>query len=171
MLLWHSGEINSKSEAFNYLLSLIIIIAESLNADHKEETTLLHLCVTKLNHMRSEQKYFKLLNSWAKELAITGKVLKVGDHRGIYAVLIGPEEALAVFLKKWKACKVDIDSHGRPCKEKLISVLCQQQIAIASHRRRMRLVVLSGLLYCSIQTHDIVVLKYTFFFYKWTCNK
>ena len=75
--------------------------------------------------MRNEQKYFKLLQSWAKELSIAGKLLRTGCHE-ITAVLFGERRVMGEFLKRWKTQNVDIDSHGRPCKEKMLTVLCQQ---------------------------------------------
>jgi len=38
------------------------------------------VCVVRIDHMRNEQKYFKILKSWAKELGIRGKVLNAGLH-------------------------------------------------------------------------------------------
>lgn len=84
--------------------------------------------------MRSEQKYFKLLNSWAKELGVTGKVVKSGPHN-ITVVLLGKSRAIEEFVRRWKTQNVDIDSHGRPCKEKMITVLCQQMLPVVSHER------------------------------------
>ena len=77
--------------------------------------------------MRKEQKYFKLLNSWAKELAIAGKLFKTACH-SIIVVLLGESRSLVEFLKRWKSQNVDIDSHGRPCKEKMLTILCQQSM-------------------------------------------
>ena len=91
-----------------------------------------HVCIAKLDHMRNEQKYFKLLNSWAKELALYGKVLHTGPH-SIYVVIIGVNDSggasVSEFLKRWRTQNVDVDSQGRPCKERLLSVLCQQQLS------------------------------------------
>lgn len=74
--------------------------------------------------MRNEAKYFKLLNSWAKELEITGKVLKMEQRQhGIYVVLLGGAKELAEFVSRWKTQNVDVDSRGRHCKEKMITFL------------------------------------------------
>ena len=85
------------------------------------------LCVVKLDHMRNEHKYFKLLNSWAKELDIHGKALNGGAH-SIYVVLIGTNNTLSEFLRRWKTQNVDVDSKGKPCKEKLMRILCQEML-------------------------------------------
>ena len=91
-----------------------------------------YVCIAKLDHMRNEQKYLKLLNSWAKELTLSGKVLHTGPH-SIYVVIVGTNDSgdasVSEFLKRWKTQNVDIDSQGRLCKEKLLSVLCQRPLS------------------------------------------
>ena len=94
----------------------------------KEENRI--FCVARLDHMRNEQKYFKLLNSWAKELAIAGKLFKIAHH-SIIVVLLGENRSLNEFLKRWRSQNVDIDSRGHPCKEKMLTILCQQSIKLA----------------------------------------
>ena len=88
-----------------------------------------HVCIAKLDHMRNKHKYLKLLNSWAKELAIHGIILHTGSH-SIYVVISGTSSSsVGEFLKRWRTRNVDVDSQGRPCKEKLLSVLCQCQLS------------------------------------------
>ena len=91
-----------------------------------------HVCIAKLDHMRNEQKYLKLLNSWAKELTLYGKILHTGPH-SIYVVIVGVNNSggtsVSEFLKRWRTQNVDVDSQGRPCKERLLSVLCQRQLS------------------------------------------
>lgn len=88
-----------------------------------------HVCITILDHMRNEQKYLKLLNSWAKELNVYGKILHCGLH-SIYAVVTGSNAAsVCEFLKRWRTQSIDVDSQGRPCKEKLLRVLCREQMS------------------------------------------
>ena len=79
--------------------------------------------------MRNEQKYLKLLRSWAKELGVTGKIVKAGS-RNITVVLLGKNRAIAEFARRWRTQNVDVDSHGKPCKEKMMTVLCQQAIQV-----------------------------------------
>ena len=80
--------------------------------------------IIKIDHMRNERKYFKVLQSWARELALHGKVFNTRVH-AVFAVLIGSSCSLSEFLRRWRTQSVDVDSQGRPCKEKLLSVLCQ----------------------------------------------
>lgn len=85
------------------------------------------LYVARLDHMRNEQKYLKLLRSWAKEFSIAGKVVKTGS-RNITVVLLGKNRAIAEYARRWRTQNVDIDSRGRPCKEKMMTVLYHQSI-------------------------------------------
>ena len=88
-----------------------------------------HVCIAKLDHMRNEQRYLKVLNSWAKELTIHGKIFHTG-LRSIYVIIVGMSAAsVNEFLKRWRTQSVDVDSQRRPCKEKLLSVLCQQPLS------------------------------------------
>ena len=91
--------------------------------------TTCHVCVAKLDHMRNEQKYLKLLSSWAKELDIYGKILHTGSH-AIYVIITGTSaSSVNEFLKQWRTQNVDVDSKGRPCKEKLLRVVCQRELS------------------------------------------
>ena len=91
-----------------------------------------HVCIAKLDHMRNEQKYLKLLNSWAKDLTLYGKVLHTGPH-SIYVIIVGVNDSggasVSEFLKRWRTQNIDVDSQGRPCKERLLSILCQRQLS------------------------------------------
>ena len=83
------------------------------------------VCITRIKHMRHEKKYFKILNSWSKELGIRGKVLNAGLN-AIYVVLVGSISSVSELLQRWKTQNIDVDSQGKPCKEKMISILCRQ---------------------------------------------
>ena len=87
-----------------------------------------HVCVAKIDHMRSERKYFKLLKSWSEELDMSGKVVNAGPHH-IYTLLLGDERSLAEFVRRWRTQCVDEDAQGRPCRERLMRVLCQSEQA------------------------------------------
>ena len=84
------------------------------------------VCIARIKHMRHEQKYFKILNSWSKELGIRGKVLNAGLN-AIYVVLVGSIPSVSELLQRWKTQNIDVDSQGKPCKEKMISILCRKQ--------------------------------------------
>ena len=111
----------------------VFFIAGAIKDEADETTVALttHICVVRLDHMNRAQKYFKLLCSWSAELQLRGGVFKVSARGGVYVVLVGNgEETVAEFLKRWRTRNVDLDSRGRPCKEKMMSVLCQERLEL-----------------------------------------
>lgn len=85
------------------------------------------LCIVHLDHIRSETKYLKTLESWSQELAVRGRVINAGIHF-IYIILMGCGDSLRELLRRWQTSVIDVDTCGRPCKERLMSVLCHQRM-------------------------------------------
>lgn len=108
------------------------------------------ICIVKLDHMRNEQRYFKTLRTWSRELNIQGKVLSAGTHF-IFVVLSGSREDVGEFLHRWKTQHVDVDSRGKPCKEKMMSVLCRQDTPLAAMRRQVLVGILSIIIALKIE--------------------
>ncbi|KAL5486978.1 hypothetical protein EMCRGX_G019526 [Ephydatia muelleri] len=81
------------------------------------------ICVVHLDHIRSETKYFKTLKSWSRELSIRVRVISAGIHF-IYVILAGCSDNLHELLRRWRTSLIDVDTSGRPCKERLMSILC-----------------------------------------------
>ncbi|CAJ0963109.1 unnamed protein product [Ranitomeya imitator] len=67
-------------------------------------TALLHL-----DHMRAKNKYVKTVEKWTSASELTGKLMNI------------------IWFYK-KTCKIDVDSSGKKCKEKMISVLCEVKL-------------------------------------------
>ena len=84
-------------------------------------------CILHLDHIRCEAKYFKTLKSWSQELSICGRIITAGLHF-IYVILIGSSDSLQELLHRWRTAPIDVDARGRPCKERLMSILCQQRL-------------------------------------------
>ncbi len=85
------------------------------------------VCIARIDHMRKEHKYLKVLNSWARELTIGGRILNCGQSH-IYTVLVGRNPSnMGEFMRRWRTQSVDVDARGRPCKEKLLNILCHLQ--------------------------------------------
>ena len=77
-----------------------------------------------LDHMRNSKQYLKTLKSWAKELGLFCKIwLRTENYRGIPLLVIGRENDLNEFEKRLRSRNVDVDSKGKPCKEKMMKVL------------------------------------------------
>ena len=86
-----------------------------------------------IDHIRNETLYYKCLQSLCKQTNVSCKVINISDHhREIFVELTGMERDVKSFLKQWKTQNVDIDSRGKPCKEKLISVVGCFQHSIAN---------------------------------------
>ncbi|XP_071983844.1 RWD domain-containing protein 3 isoform X2 [Engystomops pustulosus] len=89
--------------------------------------TLLHL-----DHMRAKNKYVKTLEKWTSDLRLTGKLMFMGKI--ILILLQGDKSDIREYLVLQKTCKVDVDSTGKKCKERMISVLCEMKLS-PEHQR------------------------------------
>uniref|UniRef100_A0A2K6UDX7 RWD domain-containing protein 3 n=1 Tax=Saimiri boliviensis boliviensis TaxID=39432 RepID=A0A2K6UDX7_SAIBB len=89
--------------------------------------TLLHL-----DHMRAKTKYVKTVEKWASDLRLTGRLMFMGKM--ILILLQGDRNNLKEYLILQKTSKVDVDSSGKKCKEKMISVLFETKVQ-TEHKR------------------------------------
>lgn len=80
-----------------------------------------------LDHMRSQQRYVQTLDRWGRELVVGGWVVVAGEHT-IVVVLVGRREGIGEMVKRWKKEAVDVDRRGRPCRERMMRVLCQRRL-------------------------------------------
>ncbi|XP_060629936.2 RWD domain-containing protein 3 isoform X2 [Anolis sagrei] len=90
-------------------------------------TILLHL-----DHMRAKGKYVKTVEKWCSDLNLTGRLMFMGKM--ILILLQGERKNIKEYLILHKTSKVDVDSSGKKCKEKMISVLSETKVQ-AEHRR------------------------------------
>ncbi|XP_075472581.1 RWD domain-containing protein 3 isoform X3 [Ascaphus truei] len=86
-------------------------------------TILLHL-----DHMRAKSKYVKTVEKWATDLKLCGRLIFMGKI--ILILLQGHRCSIKDYLVLQKTCKVDVDSSGKKCKEKMISVLCETRLLL-----------------------------------------
>ncbi|ROT69598.1 RWD domain-containing protein 3 [Penaeus vannamei] len=77
--------------------------------------------VLQLDHMRNKTRYVKTIQRWCRDLSIVGGL--VFYSRWIFLILQGDEESIKTYIQRNKTQVVDVDSSGRPCKERLLSVL------------------------------------------------
>uniref|UniRef100_G3TBN6 RWD domain-containing protein 3 n=2 Tax=Loxodonta africana TaxID=9785 RepID=G3TBN6_LOXAF len=99
----------------------------SLNVDDGLWVTLLHL-----DHMRAKTKYVKTVEKWASDLRLTGRLMFMGKI--ILILLQGDRNNIKEYLILQKTSKVDVDSSGKKCKEKMISVLFETKVQ-TEHKR------------------------------------
>nr|KAF6304956.1 RWD domain containing 3 [Pipistrellus kuhlii] len=77
--------------------------------------------LVRLDHMRAKASYTRTLRHWASALGLAGRLLFAG--RVILLLLQGPRDRVKEFLVLQRTSKVDVDSSGRKCRERMASVL------------------------------------------------
>ncbi|XP_056596719.1 RWD domain-containing protein 3 isoform X1 [Triplophysa dalaica] len=75
-----------------------------------------------IDHMRSKAKYIKLIEKWTSELCLSGRLFM---GKLILILLQGTKENIKEYIHLQRTVKVDVDSSGKRCKEKMMSVLCE----------------------------------------------
>lgn len=101
----------------------------SLDIGNQSETW---TALLQLDHMRARNKYVKTIQNWSTELSLQGKLLFQGKL--ILILLQGPQSKIKDYIVRQKSVCVDVDSRGRSCKEKMMSVLCEQRCSSSSKR-------------------------------------
>lgn len=94
---------------------------KTLNCGSADDSILL----LKLDHMRNKTRYIKTITRWIDELNLNGRLF-FANHL-ILILLTGETNNVREYLRRHKTCNVDVDSCGKPCKEKMINVLVQEQ--------------------------------------------
>ncbi|XP_066209265.1 RWD domain-containing protein 3 isoform X2 [Saccopteryx leptura] len=70
------------------------------------------LALLHLDHMRAKTRYVRAVRQWASALGLTGRLLFAGKE----------------YLVLQKTSKVDVDSSGQKCKERMVSVLFERKV-------------------------------------------
>lgn len=78
--------------------------------------------VLSLDHIRSQNRYISLLERWTQQLQLTGQLLL---GRSILIILQGARPSIKEFCRLLKTVKVDVDSSGKKCKERMMKVLIE----------------------------------------------
>ena len=87
-----------------------------------------------IDHMRSPKQYVRTLERWVVSGAFwCGRLLIPGagatQGQGIFLVLVSDDPgAMPDFVKKLRTETVDVDSSGRPCKERMARLLCTNML-------------------------------------------
>ena len=96
--------------------------------------------------MNSSQ-IFQLPRSWTTELGVWCRLV-MGQRRILLIVASISKEPqqhdnklhqqhnnpVKTFEKRLRTCKVDVDSRGRPCKERMAKVLCESKVVLSDVR-------------------------------------
>ncbi|KAM9366365.1 RWD domain-containing protein 3 isoform 2-T3 [Symphorus nematophorus] len=91
---------------------------EGKEREKEEEWT----AVLLLDHIRSRNRYTGLLERWSQQLQLTGRLLL---GRSILVILQGARPKIKEFCRLLKTVKVDVDSSGKKCKERMMTVLIE----------------------------------------------
>lgn len=89
------------------------------------EETRLRACLVRIDHMRSKSRYIKSLTAWMAELDINGFLLFYGKL--ILMLVEGRSENVKIYFVRHRTVNVDVDSSGRPCKERMLTCLWDEQ--------------------------------------------
>ncbi|XP_019113254.2 RWD domain-containing protein 3 isoform X1 [Larimichthys crocea] len=95
----------------------------SRGEEEKEEQC---TAVLLLDHIRSHNRYVGLLERWTQQLQLTGRLL-LGRH--ILVILQGLRPSIKEFCRLLKTVKVDVDSSGKKCKERMMKVLIETPLS------------------------------------------
>lgn len=106
--------------------------AESQMGQDKVQDQEQWVSVLSLDHIRSRNRYVSLLERWSKQLQLTGRLIL---GRNILVLLHGTRASIKEFCCLLKTVKVDVDSSGRKCKERLMKVLIETPSTITTEHR------------------------------------
>lgn len=86
--------------------------------------------ILSLDHIRSRNRYVSLLERWSKQLQLTGRLIL---GRNILVLLQGNRDSIKEFCCLLKTAKVDVDSSGKKCKERLMKVLIETPLTVTEN--------------------------------------
>ncbi|KAM8894080.1 RWD domain-containing protein 3 isoform 2-T2 [Spinachia spinachia] len=91
---------------------------EGREREEEEEWT----AVLSLDHIRSRNRYISLLERWTQQLQLSGRLLL---GLSILVILQGARSNIKEFCRLLRTVKVDVDSSGKKCKERMMKVLTE----------------------------------------------
>lgn len=94
-------------------------VEEAVEETEKDEEW---TAVLLLDHIRSQNRYIGLLERWSHQLQLTGTLLL---GQSILVILQGSKPNIKEFCRRLKTVKVDVDSSGRKCKERMMKILIE----------------------------------------------
>lgn len=101
------------------------------NATSDSESGTLHGALIHVDHMNDPKGYRKWLQKTAKETSCQLLLKQVYPNEDyskrprIFVGIVGHSSDVSNFLKRWRTSRVDVDSRGKPCLERMMTVLMQ----------------------------------------------
>ncbi|XP_062338405.1 RWD domain-containing protein 3 [Osmerus eperlanus] len=87
-----------------------------------------------VDHMRSRVRYVKMIRRWSSELQLVGRLF-LGPL--ILVLLQGPHANIKEYIHLQRTVKVDVDSSGKRCKEKMMKILYEQPSSSSKQPKQM----------------------------------
>lgn len=104
---------------------------QSIEIAERKETQIVEedreVLVVKIDHMRRSCEYVRTLETWCGQLAVRG-VLVISRDKGIIFIMEGDKLNTSNFIINWKTTSIDVDSRGKPCKERMIQILYRSPV-------------------------------------------
>ncbi|XP_078352976.1 LOW QUALITY PROTEIN: RWD domain-containing protein 3-like [Oculina patagonica] len=97
----------------------------ALNIERNDSSGDDSILLLKLDHMRNKNRYIRTITRWIDELNLNGRLFFASYL--ILILLTGETDNVREYLRRHKTCNVDVDSSGKPCKERMINVLVQEK--------------------------------------------
>ena len=103
-------------------------INESESLPNSDDGNSFLFALTEIDHMRDRKNYLKILAQWANDLSLQGTVIFCNSTKRILLILASSDPVngsnyFKEFHVKLRTTNVDVDSAGRPCKERMATVL------------------------------------------------
>ncbi|GIY37977.1 RWD domain-containing protein 3 [Caerostris darwini] len=80
-----------------------------------------YMAIIQIDHMRQKKRYLKTLISWASDLSIVGSIIFC--YKWIFLILQSSRENVKEFIIRHRTCCIDVDSAGKPCKERMSKII------------------------------------------------
>mmetsp|Transcript_17643 Transcript_17643/g.24532 ORF Transcript_17643/g.24532 Transcript_17643/m.24532 type:complete len:394 (+) Transcript_17643:421-1602(+) len=119
--------------------SMKIYDSEKAASEEEDATTHSYGALIHVDHMNNGKSYRKWLRKSSREtrcsLLLVKQFFPNNDYtnRAVIIVgIIGTRDNVQEFLKRWRTSRVDVDSKGRPCLERKMSVLHDGKVENAS---------------------------------------
>ena len=77
--------------------------------------------------MRNSSDYVKTLEKWCDKLGVRA-VLLISSDQGLVFILEGEKSNTSHFILNWKTSNIDVDIRGKPCKERMITILYRSSL-------------------------------------------
>ncbi len=84
------------------------------------------LLILQIDHIRDARVYQKTVSRWVGDLELRGRFIICPGR--ILLVLEGSADDLKSYEKRHRTQIVDVDSRGRPCKEKMLTVIFKERL-------------------------------------------